>query len=387
MENLLGKHKRVVLGTLGVIVAIALLYYVRESLISTLQPFFYGVVFAFLVNPTATKLDNLGCKRWTTALVTALAMLLILVVFFLVFVPSIVRDALQLVQQLPRGINFLAAKYKDELDSITGWLQSIGQPPSAQIGDFSKRIADLLSAALTTAVSSIGSLLDILLTPIITFYLVKDKEIILRDLGDLLPPARLNTLRELWIDVRRVLNGYVKGRLLVSLLVALMTGFGCLALGLSNTLTIGIAAGLFDLVPYFGPWLGGLLPVLIALMGPDPLVKAISVVLLIMAVQAIEINLISPRIISETVGLHPLLVMFSVIFFGSVMGIPGMIIGVPITASAIALFKHIRRKSESNKTSDSQQTSAPPPTTDMPEEKVNPLPQNPPGADTIRKNA
>ena len=97
-------------------------------------------------------------------------------------------------------------------------------------------------------------------------------------------------------------------------------------------------AGLFDLIPYFGPYLGGALPILIALIGPTP-IKALWVVILIVIIQQVESNLITPRVLSERVGLHPLVVMFSVMFFGSVMGIPGMILGVPIMAVLLAVIQ------------------------------------------------
>lgn len=348
-DNWITRNRRTLLRMLGALLVVAALYYVRRDLLDALQPFFYGAILAFLFNPLAEKLDAIGVKRWQSALLMAFLLLLIVGLFVGVFIPSVVRDALQLAQRLPSGIATLRVTYQEEIARVTDWMSDLGTDIP---GDLGARLGSIITNALGTVVKKIGGIFQVLLTPVISFYFIKDKRMILAGLRDLFNPRQQRMLSELWVEIHRVLTGYVKGRLLVSVYIGVATGLGCLVIGLPNTLTIGIVTGLFDLIPYFGPWLGGTLPVLIALMGPDPIIKAIWVVLLIVVVQQVEINLITPRIISENVGLHPLLVMFSVIFFGRVMGIPGMIIGVPVMGSLIALFFYIRSHNQSSDMSD-----------------------------------
>lgn len=359
-DNWVTRNRRTLLRAFGWLAALAALWFVRRDLLSALQPFFYGIVLAFLFNPLAERLDRWGVKRWQSAVLLALMLLLALVLLVGVFIPSVVRDALQLAQRLPDGVASLRSKYREEIERVTGWLASMG---SDVPGDLGGRLAAMLTSLLGSAFKRLGGLVHILLTPVISFYLIKDKAHILAELRGLFSEKHRRVLHELWADIHRVLSGYVKGRLLVSVYIGVATGLGCLAIGLPNALTIGIMAGLFDLIPYFGPWLGGVLPVLVALMGPDP-VKAVWVILLITAVQQIEINLITPRIISENVGMHPLLVMFSVLFFGRVMGVAGMIVGVPVMGSLIALVQYIRRHAQP----DAPQAPAAPPDAAQPAE-------------------
>ncbi|NLA53769.1 MAG: AI-2E family transporter, partial [Clostridiales bacterium] len=188
------------------------------------------------------------------------------------------------------------------------------------------------------AISSLNSLLDVFLIPVITFYLLKDKDLLLRDAAGAFREPQRARIKEIGRSMNNLLTGYVKGKIIISFFVGVFTGLGCLLIGIPNALTIGIVSGLFDLIPYFGPYIGGMLPVLLALIGPTP-IKAIWVIILVVIIQQLESNLITPRILSERVGLHPLVVMFSVMFFGSILSIPGMILGVPIMTVLLALVR------------------------------------------------
>jgi predicted PurR-regulated permease PerM len=106
-------------------------------------------------------------------------------------------------------------------------------------------------------------------------------------------------------------------------------------------------AGITNIIPYFGPWIGGVLPVVLAIM--DSPIKALWVAIMIVIVQQLEAVFISPQVMSRSVGLHPLVVMFSVLLFGKAFGIIGMIIGVPFTATMIVIVKHILKLRKSFK--------------------------------------
>ncbi len=320
---------------------LALLYLVFGDLISTLKPFFYSLAAAFLLNPLVRAADRKKVRRAWSSLAAAVMIMLLLALFFALIVPSVVSDAARLVRQFPRGLAYLREQLSAALEEISAALADMPEL-KAQTDELIAGASEILSGALKGFVSSLGGLFHVFLVPVITFYLLKDKEKLIAAGMALVPPARREALTLLGKDVRGVLRNYVRGRLFVSLIVGLATGLGCLFLGLPSALTIGILAGLLDLIPYFGPWLGGVLPVVLALSGDAP-VKALWVILMILLIQQAESNLITPRVISESVGIHPLLVMFSVMFFGSLMGITGMIVGVPVTASLLALARRFRK--------------------------------------------
>ena len=189
-------------------------------------------------------------------------------------------------------------------------------------------------------VSSTGTLLDIIITPIITFYYLKDKDNILKAITGNLPKNALSKIKELGRDIDKVLGGFIKGQITVAAFVGILTGIGCFFIGVPYALTIGLVAGITNIIPYFGPWLGGILPVVLAFM-ERPLM-ALWVVILILVIQQIESAFLSPQIMSHSVGLHPLLVMFSVLFFGSMFGILGMIIGVPLMGVLKILLGYVK---------------------------------------------
>lgn len=340
-NNWLTRNRRTLTWVLIALAAAAFLYSVRRSLMGTLTPFLYAAVFAYLFNPLINNLEARGIKRFWSSLLTVLFVFITLVIFVAMFVPSVISDATTVVRRLSLNMDKLKIMMEDALGRLDGMLGGALEV-DGKFDDLVRTGVQLLTDAISRVVASLGGLIDVLLIPVITFYLLKDKDLLLRDIAGFFGESQRARLKDVGREINRLLSGYVKGKILISLFIGLFTGVGSLIIGIPNALTIGIVAGLFDLIPYFGPWLGGILPVLIALISPTP-IKALWVVILILIIQQVESNLITPRVISQRVGMHPLVVMFSVMFFGSVMGISGMVLGVPIMAVLIALLNRVRR--------------------------------------------
>ena len=336
-SNWLTKNKRTLALVIILTLAAWMLYNVRRDLMSTLSPFIYAAVFAYLLNPLINLLERRGIKRFWSSLLTVLIIFFGLIAFFSVFIPTVVSDVTTVIRRLSLNMGTLRRLFDEAVAVVEGWFGgTLGVED--RLSDMLNAGISALSEGLTRILGSLNSLIDIFLIPVITFYLLKDKDLLLRDISATLREPQRGRIQEVGRGINRLLSGYVKGKLLISFFIGVFTGLGCMLIGLPNVLTIGIVAGLFDLIPYFGPYLGGALPILIALIGPTP-IKALWVVILIVIIQQVESNLITPRVLSERVGLHPLVVMFSVMFFGSVMGIPGMILGVPIMAVLLAVIQ------------------------------------------------
>jgi predicted PurR-regulated permease PerM len=209
----------------------------------------------------------------------------------------------------------------------------------SQFEKISQWISDSLSQFSSVLVESTKSLINIVMTPLITFYYLKDKEKFISGLLDKLGPEIKKRVSDVAGRIDKVFGGFIKGQLLVAAFVGILTGIGCKIIGVPYSLTIGLVAGVTNIIPYFGPWLGGILPVILALMNAP--ITALWVLLLIVGIQQVEAAFISPQIMSHSVGLHPLTVMFSVLLFGNAMGIPGMILGVPITGTLKVIYNYI----------------------------------------------
>ncbi|NLB38466.1 MAG: AI-2E family transporter, partial [Clostridiales bacterium] len=133
-DNWITRNRKTVLKVLGLVVLFAALYFVRRHLLAALQPFFYGIVLAFLFSPLANRLDAMGVKRWQSALLLALLLLALMVLFVGLFIPSVVRDALQLAQRLPSGVASLRVKYADEIARGTDWMAGLGTDIPSNLG-------------------------------------------------------------------------------------------------------------------------------------------------------------------------------------------------------------------------------------------------------------
>ena len=328
---------------------VLLMVFSWDALWSTLKPFLYAIILAYLFNPLINFVQSKGVKRWISSLLLVLIILLLLLLFALVLVPSIVRDAMELIRRLPAVVAGLREDMTDLLErlntALAGSIDARGT-----VDELTSRAYQVLMSMLTGLVSSLGGLVDILLIPIIMFYMLKDKDLLIAELRSWVKAGQWKSLQEMWLDINSVLSGFVRGRLILTLFVGVTTGTGAAVLGIPNPITIGILAGVLDLIPYFGPWFGGVLPVVLALISKTPF-NAVWMILWIVVVQQIESSILSPKILSTEVGIHPLLVIFSVLFFGALLGVLGMIIGVPIMASALALVRYFAgkaKKKESN---------------------------------------
>lgn len=291
-SNWLTKNKRTLALVIILTLAAWMLYNVRRDLMSTLSPFIYAAVFAYLLNPLINLLERRGIKRFWSSLLTVLIIFFGLIAFFSVFIPTVVSDLTTVIRRLSLNIGTLRRLFDEAVAVVESWFGgTLGVED--RLSDMLNAGISALSEGLTRILGSLNSLIDIFLIPVITFYLLKDKDLLLRDISATLREPQRGRIQEVGRGINRLLSGYVKGKLLISFFIGVFTGLGCLLIGLPNALTIGIVAGLFDLIPYFGPYLGGMLPILIALIGPTP-IKALWVVILIVIIQQVESNLITP---------------------------------------------------------------------------------------------
>lgn len=347
MADWLTRNRRRAIQVLLVLGLILFVIFARDALWGTLKPFLYALILAYLFNPLINFAQSKGVRRWQSSLLLVLLIFLALLLFALVVVPSIVRDAMELIRRLPAVVEGLREEMMDLLERLSTALAGSIDAKGA-VEEFTGRAYQVLMDMLTGLVSSLGGLVDILLVPIIMFYMLKDKDFFIAELRSWVKAGQWKSLQEMWQDINHVLSGFVRGRLILTLFVGIATGAGAAVLRIPNMITIGIVAGVLDLIPYFGPWLGGVLPVVLALISDTPF-TAVWMILWIVVVQQIESSILSPKILSAEVGIHPLLVMFSVIFFGALMGVTGMIIGVPIMASALALVRYFAVKAKKRK--------------------------------------
>lgn len=324
------------------IVLIVVLYNLRISFKNVITPFIYALVLGYLLNPAVDFLEGKKIKRPLAIIIMFLAIFSVISIIFATIIPTLGRDVSVLASELPSIFKFVErAVYEIQMGEITFVPEFL-----TELIDFESelgRIQELLKNSVTqisaVIMASTGTLLDIVMTPIITFYYLNDKKKLIGGIKGLIPLKHLNAIEKILTDIDKVLGGFIKGQIIVAAFVGVLTGIGCAVIGVPYSITIGLVTGITNIIPYFGPWIGGILPVLLALMN-NP-ITALWVVIWVLVVQQIESSFISPQIMAHSVGLHPLTVMFSVLFFGNVFGIIGMIIGVPLTGTIKVLINYL----------------------------------------------
>lgn len=337
-----GRHRRAIFDFVMFAVVALIIYLIRGNIAQVIAPFVYALVLAYLFDPLIKLLEKKKLRRIFGIILLFLGIIGVLAIVLALFVPRLVRDAAGLAEDIPNMIKFVVKTAEEIRD---GRLTIIPEPVLGWI-DIDKEmanLADMVKHALgdfsSWLLASSSKLLDLVMTPIITFYYLKDKDRLVKNLLQPFKGSARTDLISFAGEVDKVLGSFIRGQLLVAAFVGVLTGIGCAIIGVPHALTIGLVAGFTNIIPYFGPWIGGILPVVLALM--DRPISALWVIILIVVVQQVESSFMSPQIMSHSVGMHPLLVMFSVLLFGSIMGIPGMILGVPIMATIKILWTYV----------------------------------------------
>lgn len=323
---------------------VVLLFFLWNPLFKVLRPFIYGFVFAYLLDPLVKKLEAKGLKKGWAVLVVFVVILGIITFIISTILPLLTidvgffeRDVPQIVKSISEFLDALqAGRIKVLPDSVMKMFNI-----QEHIQNLTNSLGKLFGNAISTLISSTAGLIDFLLAPMVTIYLLLDKKRIFDFLGGLVPQRWKPPVEQFFKDCDLILGSFIKGQLLIALIVGVCSGIGMWIIGVPYPLLVGFFAGITNVIPYFGPWIGGILPVILALTKRP--ILALWAGLWVFVVQQIESNLISPQIMSRSVGLHPLVVIFSVLFFGQLMGVPGMILGVPFMGMLLIVLRNIQR--------------------------------------------
>ncbi|MCK8825085.1 AI-2E family transporter [Fuchsiella alkaliacetigena] len=306
-----------------------------------LLPFILAVVIVYLIEPFIDWLVNRGLKRsWALILIFLLVSGGVLLTSLLI-APLLVEELNALAGRLPQYVS----KIQSFIEDLNQSYERIALPPTIKsvFDNMINRIemVTLRFVERTTEVIllSLSRILSLVLAPILAFYILKDIESIKDSLWSLIPKKQRQETKTLLKKIDRVLLDYLKGQLLVSALIGLLSVLGLYFLRIRFNIIIGIFAGIMNIIPYLGPIMGTIPAVIIASFDSFKLV--IAVVVFFVLIQQLESSLISPKIVGDRVGLHPTLIIFSLLAGGELLGVIGMFVAVPIGAVVKVLIDHL----------------------------------------------
>ena len=329
-------------------IAIALVGWLMWLLAPVLTPFVASALLAYIGDPLADRLQRLKLPRAVAVVAVfvltfaAIALLVLLVLplirtqvgAFLSALPDIVRQAEQV-----------------WLPGITGFL---GIEPGEDIGlgAFISRYSDLAGNWTATVLMSLSrgggalaaAVISLFLIPILTFYLLRDWDGILAHLTALIPAGQRETIVGLAGDVDNMLGAFLRGQLLVMFALSIIYSMGLGLIGLEFAIAIGVVSGLVSFVPYLGLIFGIALASLTVALEPEPLLKLVGVVATFSIAQVIEGSLLTPKLVGDRIGLHPVLIIFAVAAGGQLFGFFGILLALPAAAvlSVLVRFAYVR---------------------------------------------
>jgi len=319
------------------LLGILILFRVR----AILGPFFLAFVLAYLLNPLVVVLERYKISRNR-----AIAIVFILIIAFcataiFLIIPIIYNELTKLLVILPQTIQSIT----DMIEEFRNQFKATGLPNRVAIvldehliqGE--TMIADRLNQFLDNLPKALSSVTLYMLSPVIAIYFLADWKGLGEGFFRIIPQRWRMEWRRLWQDINHVVRQFVRGDLFVAVIVGILIGIGVKLVGMDYALLIGLVCGIFDLIPYFGPAIGAVPAILLALTHSP--VMALKVTLIIFLVQQLEGNIISPKLMGESVGLHPLWVVFALLACGEIAGFWGMFLAVPLAAVIRVLFKHI----------------------------------------------
>ena len=337
---------------------LAVLLLALHVLGSTVTPFAAGIALGYLLDPIVTKLEKLGVSRLGATLLILVVFVTVFVVVLVIGAPILVNQLVSFAQRLPGYAIRLQALAVEEGNALIekyggGWLSALGlgeQLSSAKIqasiGDFVAQGAQWMVNAVKSVASGGAALFNFLslliITPVVAFYMLIDWRRMIAELDSWLPLDHRDRVRAIVAEINRALAGFIRGQSLVCLFDGVWYGVGLTLIGLDFGFLIGVIAGILGFVPYIGSLTALVLSIGVALVQGWPSLKLfVLAVGVVISGQFLEAYVISPKLVGELVGLHPVWLMFALLAFGQLFGFVGLIVAVPTAAAIGVLARHL----------------------------------------------
>lgn len=316
--------------------AVFFIYRYREKIARILSPFLLTVILVYIVKPMADRLAARKVPAGAAVLLVYLVIFAVLAAFGFYFIPQLAANIMELMETLPQLMSSYEAVFNDIISMIysSNWSGQVKDAVFEQIGRITEQIqgwlVKLLENGLKLAVDIVRIVVDATLAMVISYYVIRDGEKF-RDQALLLAPRRWrNGLLDTSRQISRILAGFIRGQLIIAFIVGMLETIGLALIGMKYPLALGMIGGLANIIPYLGPYIGAIPAVAVALtISP---VKALWTAAVFIIVQQIDNNFISPRMMEERLGLHPVATIFAVLAGGEFFGIPGMLLAVPVVA-------------------------------------------------------
>ncbi len=329
-------------------IAAAVLFAMLWFLGNVILPFVLGSAIAYFLDPLADRLEAMGLSRALSTAIISLLAVLIFTISVLAVLPALISQAAALFDAAPQLFSNLKSFLTSRFPSLMDEQSVVGQT----LVTLGKRVQEyggaLLSMLLSSAMGVINVLMLFVIVPVVAFYMLMDWDRAVAAIDDLLPRDHAPVIRGLARDIDKTLASFIRGMGSVCLILGAWYAVALALVGLNFGLVVGAIAGLLTFIPYVGALIGGTLAIGLALFqfwGGTEVVDGETITYatdwlrialvgaIFVAGQVAEGNFITPKLVGESVGLHPVWLLFALSAFGTLFGFVGMLVAVPVAAA------------------------------------------------------
>ncbi len=308
-------------------------------------PVALALVVVYLLNPLVNRLQRRGIRRGLSVALIYVAFVAVVTTALSFLIPLIARQISGFIRDLPGYVEDVT-KEINQFAARRGWdfkIDLSSEQIQQYVSDNREAIIGVLGGVRSFAFGVIHILITLVIGIILSIYILLDLPKIQQSVRSMLPEERRDEIIGLTEKIGSALGGFFRGQLLVALFVGVASAVGLTIVGIPFAAVVGLIAGVFNLVPLIGPFIGAIPAVILALLSDQPS-DAIWAGVVLLAVQQIDNHIISPNVMGRTVKLHPITVMLALLAAGSLFGIFGMLLVIPLIAALKAVAQHLWSK-------------------------------------------
>jgi predicted PurR-regulated permease PerM len=320
-----------------------------------ITPFALSAALAYLGDPLVDRLERLRVLRWPISRTAAVVVVFALMtaacgLFLLIALPLLSEQVRHLAERTPAIVAWLLGTALPWLQDKLGLgaleldPQSLAEAARAYWKEASSALLGVLGTVSRGGQAVLNWLLNLVLIPVVTFYLLRDWDRLTEGVLGLLPRSLEPTVKTIGREIDEVLGSFIRGQLMVMLALGLTYALGLGLVGLDLAVIIGAGAGLLSIVPYLGTFVGVVAALIAAVFQFQDVLHPVLVLAVFAAGQSLEGMVFTPRLVGDRIGLHPVAVIFAVLAGGQLFGFLGILLALPVAAALNVLVRHLKER-------------------------------------------
>ena len=318
-----------------------LIYILRPVLL----PFVAGIIIGYLLDPLATKLEKWGINR-TIATIMVMLLVIIIAVPLTLLIINLINEQLGIfLNVIPHYVSTLLKKaepffieIKEHFPSLD--IEQIKEDVRSQMSNNLKIAGTIIKRVVSSGMAIVNLISLLIITPVVAFYMLRDWKAFVSKVNSLLPRKSKHSIVKQAKEIDRTLAGFIRGQFSVCVILGAFYSLGLHFAGLDLGLMVGFISGIISFIPYVGTIVGFIMSVILAFIQFDTAGPIITVITIFLVGQFLEGNFLTPKLVGDSIGLHPVWVMFALLAGGVLLGFLGLMVAVPVAGIIGVLIRH-----------------------------------------------